>query len=296
MSVEPLSAHGFMPAKGRGYDPEQVDRRLVELSQDRDAALERAAELTGLVRRTEGDAEQLRERVASLAPQTYKGLSPRAQQILALAAEESGAMRSEARDASSALRDAGEALGRQTRDAAREGADARRDEAEAYAQEVLLAARTTAEAERVAAREDANDRRGEALAALTEVRGRTTALIDDLEKTHSERLTAAERDITGRESASEVAYAERTAYATVQLEEAKRAFAETGEQARHSLEDAQARAAELVSLAEVGAERVTRDAERVVREQTEAREEMNAHMTHVRNSLAALTGRATVDG
>ncbi|MDV9202423.1 cellulose-binding protein, partial [Streptomyces sp. Wh19] len=75
------------------------------------------------------------------------------------------------------------------------------------------------------------------------------------------------------------------------LEEARRALAETEEAARHGQEDAEARAAELIAEARVREERVVRETERIVREHEEGRDEVQAHMAHVRNSLAALTGR-----
>jgi hypothetical protein len=36
--------------------------------------------------------------------------------------------------------------------------------------------------------------------------------------------------------------------------------------------------------------------ERALRQHEESREEMQAHMAHIRNSLAALTGRAAAEG
>ncbi|MBK3586148.1 cellulose-binding protein, partial [Streptomyces sp. MBT57] len=75
--------------------------------------------------------------------------------------------------------------------------------------------------------------------------------------------------------------------------EAARGLAETQEAARHGQEDAEARAAEVLSQARVREERIVRETERVLREHEEGREEVQAHMAHVRSSLAALTGRVT---
>lgn len=41
MSGGPVSAHGFVGVRGRGYRPEQVDRMVASLSAERDGALER---------------------------------------------------------------------------------------------------------------------------------------------------------------------------------------------------------------------------------------------------------------
>ena len=43
-------------------------------------------------------------------------------------------------------------------------------------------------------------------------------------------------------------------------------------------------------------ERIARETERMLREHEESREEMQAHMAHVRNSLTTLTGRAAAEG
>ncbi|NEC65517.1 cellulose-binding protein, partial [Streptomyces sp. SID9727] len=74
---------------------------------------------------------------------------------------------------------------------------------------------------------------------------------------------------------------------------ARRARAEAEEAARHGQEDAEARAAELIARARVREERVVRETERVLRVHEEGREEVQAHMAHVRSSLAALTGRVS---
>jgi cell division septum initiation protein DivIVA len=292
MSAAPLSAHGFQPTRGRGYRPEQVDQQVAALSQDRDNGWERAARLTVLAKQMEAEAAQLREQVASLAPQTYETLSPRAQQILGLAAEEAQRVLAEAREESQAEGDAAEAAARQTGEAAREEAEAVMAEADEYAVRVLTAARSAEDEERMGARRDVKAERGEALAGLKEMRRRTQSVMDSLEKGHGERLASAEREFAQRRAALDTGHDELTAYAMAGLEEAKRTFSEAGEQARHGQEDAQAQAAELLAQAAALSERLARDTERLVREHTEAREEMNAHMTHVREGLASLTGRA----
>ncbi|MDG4861593.1 hypothetical protein P8605_26000, partial [Streptomyces sp. T-3] len=87
-------------------------------------------------------------------------------------------------------------------------------------------------------------------------------------------------------------HAELTTAAEARLSEAKRAFSEAEEAARHGQEDAEARGSELVSEARMRAERVERETERILREHAESGEELRAHMDHVRSSLATLTGRA----
>ncbi|MEV7421358.1 cellulose-binding protein [Streptomyces sp. NPDC091212] len=296
MGAAPLSAHGFVSVRGRGYRPEQVEEEFTALSRDRDDAWERVARLTVLAKEMEAESARLAEQVAALEPQTYESLGGRAQQILALATAEDESLRTEVREEAQAVVDAAQASARQLRELAREQGDAVRAEAEAYAEQVLGAARETADEERIEARREVKARRSEALDALKEVRRRTQRVIDDMEHKQGERLAQTEREFAERGAAMTVEHDELSAYAQVRLVEAQRLFSEAGERARHRQEDAQDTAAELMAQARVRAERVMRDTERVVREQEEAREEMRAHMAHVRSSLAALTGRASAEG
>ncbi|MYS14690.1 DivIVA domain-containing protein, partial [Streptomyces sp. SID4982] len=82
----------------RGYRPDQVDAYLAALSRDRDAAWERAARLTVLARRMEGESARLRETAAGLAPQEYDALGERARHAFGLLREEAAALRERAHD------------------------------------------------------------------------------------------------------------------------------------------------------------------------------------------------------
>ncbi|MFF2523669.1 coiled-coil domain-containing protein [Streptomyces liangshanensis] len=299
MSAAQPSVHGFVPTRGRGYHPEQVDHQVAALSQGRDDAWERAARLTVLAKRMEGEAALLRERleeVRARGPQTYESLGGRAPQIMTLTADEGDRVRAEAREEARAVLDTARAEGREAKEAAREASEAVRAEAEAYVRDVLGAARAVADAGRAEARGEAKGWRGEALEELREMRRRTQAVLEGLEKGHAERLAATEREIASREAGWEVRTAELSAYAQAELTEAQRAFSEAGERARHGQEDAQARAAELLAAAGASADRALRDAEGAARANEAAGEEVRAHMTSVRNALAALTGRAPAEG
>jgi hypothetical protein len=145
---------------------------------------------------------------------------------------------------------------------------------------------------RLRALAEAEERRGEGLAALHAARERAERLLAEVETRHAERWDAAERDAAGRETALERRHAERSGVAEGRLAEAERALAAAAERARHEQEEADARAATLLAEARLRAERVERETERILREHETARDEMRAHMAHVRSSLAALTGRS----
>ncbi|HEY9371127.1 DivIVA domain-containing protein, partial [Streptomyces sp.] len=77
--------HDFAVVRAvRGYRPDQVDRFLSGLSDERDAARERARRLTVLAKEREAEAARLREAAAGLTPQRYATLGERARQILEL--------------------------------------------------------------------------------------------------------------------------------------------------------------------------------------------------------------------
>ncbi|MBA4865364.1 cellulose-binding protein [Streptomyces sp. PSKA54] len=292
MSSASVSPHGFVAVRGRAYRPAQVDAYVTRLSRERDEAWERAARLTVLAKDMEAEAERLREAVTGLAPQTYETLGERAQRILALGQEEAAAVLAAARDDAERVTAAAEEAMRELDEAAHAYADAVRAEADERARHRLLADRATADEIRIAARRDVKERRGEALAALREMRERTAGMLADLEKEHAERWDAAERDIAGGEAAADAHHDELTAAAEERLSKAERAFAEAEEAAWRIQEEAQTRAAELLTGARAREDAIGRETERVLRLHGEQWDEVRAHMDHVRNSLAALTGRA----
>ncbi|MET7713647.1 cellulose-binding protein [Streptomyces sp. NPDC005407] len=296
MSAASVSPHGFVAVRGRGYPLKETDAYVTSLSQDRDDAWERAARLTVLAREMEAEAAGLRERVAALAPPTYETLGRRAESLLALAVEASEELRATSQDEAQAVIEASDAAARRTRDAAREHADSARADAEARAQQTLLAAQATADEIRIEARRDVKERRGEAVAAWKDMRLRTESALADLETEQAGRWEAVERELADCSAQLDARHAELTADAEAGLSEAKCILAESEEYTRHGQEDAEARAAELLAEARACAERIARETERLLREHEESREEMEAHMAHISNSLAALTGRAAAEG
>ena len=83
-----LTPEGFSTARGRGYRPDQVDRFLVDLSDERDAAWERAARLTVLANDMEAEAARARAALESLGPANFEALGPGAAELLRLAESE----------------------------------------------------------------------------------------------------------------------------------------------------------------------------------------------------------------
>ena len=140
MSSAWVSPQGFVAVRGRGYRPEQVDAYAAALSQDRDAAWERAARLTVLAREMEEEVVRLREVVAGLAPQAYEALGEGARRLFELGQEEAAEVRERARQEAQRLADEAQAHADGVRDAAQAHADSVLSEADERARQRLLAA------------------------------------------------------------------------------------------------------------------------------------------------------------
>jgi cell division septum initiation protein DivIVA len=295
MSGTPVPPHGFVAVRGRGYRPEQVDAFAAALSQDRDAAWERAARLTVLAKEMQAEAVRMRETVARLVPQTYDALGERARRLFELGVEEAAAVREGARQEARRLVEEARAHADSVQGAAQEHADSVRAEAEERARQRLLAARAEADEIRITARREVKECRGEAVAALREVRQRTTGLLTEQAREYAERLAAFEREAEERAAAAEVRHAERVARAEATLSDAKQALADAEAAGRRSQEEARVRAAEMIAGARVREERIVNETERVLREHGERWDEVRAHMDRVRTSLTTLTGRAAAE-
>ncbi|MFF9481328.1 cellulose-binding protein [Streptomyces sp. NPDC014733] len=286
-----VSPHGFVTVRGRGYRPDDVDRRVAGLTVDRDSCWERVAQLTETAEELAAELAELRAYVATMPPQTYESLGEQARLILTTAESEAARLRADAERAAEELRDATVAYACDTGEAADEVAHARRKDAEERGQRTVDAARADAAARVKAAQKDAAQWREEAAEALQEMRRRTAELLAGAEQQQADAWEECGREIAAREA--------ETARLIVELEErgreivaqAERHRAETEEAARHRQEDAEARAAELLAQAGVEVERIERATARILREHQEERDELRSHMTHVRNSLAALTGK-----
>ncbi|MZG20196.1 cellulose-binding protein, partial [Streptomyces sp. SID5914] len=146
MSSASASPHGFVTVRGRerGYRPEQVEECVAALSEDRDAAWERAARLTVLAREMEEDLADLEDVVAQLTAQDYQALGERARHLFRLGEEEAEAVREGARSAADGLMEDARVYAAGVRDAAQAHADAVRAEADERARQRLLAARAEA--------------------------------------------------------------------------------------------------------------------------------------------------------
>ncbi|MFC7984334.1 cellulose-binding protein [Streptomyces sp. NPDC057336] len=294
MTSASASPHGFVTVRGRerGYRPEQVEELTAALCEERDAAWERAARLTVLAREMGTELEGLREVVARLPAQDYEVLGERARSLFRLGQEEAEAVRKGARaEADGMLADA-RAYGARVREAAQAHADDVRAQADEWHRKRLEAARAEADEVRIAARREVKAGRGQALAALREMRRRTTGMLAEQNREHAERAAAQERAREEASRAADAHHAELLARAERELAEARAELAEAEVTAVRWQEEARTRASETVAGARARQERIARETERVLHEHGERWDELQAHVASVRSNLSALTGRA----
>ncbi|MFE9611981.1 cellulose-binding protein [Streptomyces sp. NPDC006012] len=291
MSSASMSSHGFLSVRGRGYRAEQVDAYLAALSQERDAAWERAARLTVLAKDMEAEADRLREAAGRAVPQTYETLGEGPRQIFRLAEEEAAVLRESARRAAQEEVARAEEYGFGVRRAAGEEVVVLREEAEERARRWLLAAQAEADETRIGCRRAVKEQRAEALAALREMRQRTAGMLAEQAKEHAAVWAAADHEELELAAAREIGDTEAVARAEAALVAAQREFGAAGEVVRRYQEEVHVRAAEIVAAARAEEERIARETERVLREHGEEWDEMQAQMDCVRNSLTSLTGR-----
>ncbi|MEU6556133.1 cellulose-binding protein [Streptomyces sp. NPDC046915] len=291
MGSAPVSSHGFVSVRGRGYRPDRVDACVEALSRERDAAWERAARLTVLAKDMAAEVARLREAVAQLAPPTYESLGESARRLFQLGVEEAHAVRESARDAARTELAQAQAYAEGVGGAAQEYADALVGDAEEWARQRLLAAQAEADALRVGTRRVVKESRSEALAALREVRQRTSGMLTEQAREHAERWAAVEREEVERSAALDALHVEQVARAEAAVLDAERELVAAREGEAPGQEEARARAAEILAEARVREDLIARETERVLREHGETWDLMQAQMDSVRSSLTTWKGR-----
>ncbi|RXS83839.1 cellulose-binding protein [Streptomyces sp. TM32] len=271
-----------------------MDRRVEGLSVDRDSCWERAARLTVLSHEMEAELTELRAYVAQLPPQTFESLGSEARLIFVTAESEAARLRTEAEQEARRAAEEAAVHADEVQDAAERAAYALRTEAEAWGRRTEEAARGEAAERAVAAAKEAAQVRDDAAEALSQVRARTAQLLCDQEKRQSEEWDAAGRELAEQEAETDRLLIELDARGKASRAESQRLYAAAEEEARHLQEDADGRAAGMLDRARAEVERIERATERVVAAHDAERAEVRVHMNHVRNSLAALTGKTPV--
>src|SRR5579884_3884760 len=212
--------HGFTAVR-RGYRPEQVDRFVSRLCEERDAAWERAARLTVLAKEMADEAARLRAAAEALGPASYESLGEGAQELLRLVEEEAAEVAGQAgAEAARIVADA-EAAARARREEARQAAHRERAAAEEWAADHVAQVREQAAELRGAAQAEADGLREEGEALLDRVRADLALMAARQETAHRERLDAWRKELAGRTAAADRRVAELAERAERLLDEAQ---------------------------------------------------------------------------
>jgi hypothetical protein len=268
----------------RGYEPQQVDRKVSGLASDLQAARKR---VTDLERRLE--EIHVQGPPSEEAP-TFAGLGARIEQILGLAEEESKELRAAAMQETDQHRSLSEQASAKVRAEAERYAQERRSEADAEAARVLEDARRQADQLRDSTERDTKARREEAEALFESNRAKAAQAAADFESTLAQRRDQAERDFTEQMKANENQLSV-VAHRAEQLRlEAEKLRADADRKSQRTLDEAQRQADETIGEAKAVAERIRSESERELSAATQRRVSINAQLTNVRQMLATLTG------
>jgi cell division septum initiation protein DivIVA len=271
----------------RGYEPQQVDRRISTLARDLQAARQRAAELE---RRVEELHLQSQQDQAQSDSSAFAGLGPRIEQILALADEEAKELRGRAVEETEQHRALSEQAAEKVRAEAERFSEERRSEADAEAARVLEDARRQADQLRDSTERDAKTRREEAEALFESNRAKAAQAAADFETTLAHRRDQAEHDYTEQLKSNEAQLAAVSQRAEQLRLEAEKLRADADRKSKRTVDEAQRQADEILAEAKAHAERVRSESERELSAATQRRDSINSQLTNVRQMLATLTG------
>jgi hypothetical protein len=270
----------------RGYEPQQVDRRISALARELQAARQRTAELE---RRVEELHVQPPKDSSADVP-TFAGLGARIEQILALADEEAKELRDRALAETQQHRSLSEQAAEKVRAEAERYAQERRSETDAEAARVLEDARRQSDQLRDSTERDAKTRREEAEALFEGNRAKAAQSAADFETTLAHRRDQAEHDYTAQLKANEAQLA-AVSHRSEQLRlEAEKLRADADRKSKRTLDEAQRQSDEILMEAKANAERIRGESERELSAATQRRDSINSQLTNVRQMLATLTG------
>ncbi len=278
----------FPQARRGGYEPVVVDDYVRDISEQLAAAKRQSADLARRVDELQLEATELQQKLAGSTG--YAGLGDRIEKIITLAEAEATELRAQAdRDLEQLRTEAEGAIAKHRAEADRY-AFSRRGDADAEAKKRIEDAKGDADRIRDEAERDAAARRAEAEALYESQKAKAAAAASDFETTLAQRRELAERDFTERTAAAEgQLLAVQNHAEQLRLESEKlRADAER-KSARH-LEESERHAREIVSEAQVRADKISAESARELSAATQRRDSINSQLTNVRQMLATLGG------
>jgi hypothetical protein len=278
----------------RGYEPMQVNRRLEELTAavaQANAQRDALAARLDAVERERADAEAAPPQQVT-AP-TFEDLGARVGQILTLAYDEADDLRRTAYQEISAARQQLDDDTTRTRDEADRYAAETRSAAETEAARIVEDARRTADERLDNAERDAAARIQEAEAIYEEQRAKAVQSAADFETTLAERRKVAEEEF--QRQMEQVERRLNEAKQTLETAQADAAQTEASAkvEASNLVRAAEEQATSIVEDAKSRATRMRAESDRELAAATQRRDAINAQLGNVRQMLATLTGSVT---
>lgn len=276
----------------RGYEPTQVNRRLEELT----AAVAQAnAQRDALAARLDAAERQRSEAPPPAQPEspTFQHLGDRVGQILTLADQEADELRRTAYAEVAAERQRLEEDTARVREEAERYAADMRSGAETEAARIVEDARRAADEQLDNAERDAAARLQEAEAIYEEQRAKAVQSAADFETTLAERRKIAEEEF--QRQMEQVERRLNEAKQTLESAQADAAQTEASAkaEAQHLVRAAEEQAASIVEDARTRAARMRAESDRELSAATQRRDAINAQLGNVRQMLATLTGSVT---
>jgi chromosome segregation ATPase len=277
----------------RGYEPTQVNRRLEELTAAVAQANAQRDALAARLDAVERDRSSEPPAPVEVQPPTFEHLGARVGQILGLANEEADELRRTAYAEVAAERQRLEEDTIRMREEAERYAADTRSTAETEAARIVEDARRTADERLDNAERDAAARIQEAEAIYEEQRAKAVQSAADFETTLAERRKIAEEEF--QRQMEQVERRLNEAKQTLELAQADAAQTEAAAkgEARNLVRAAEEQAASIVEDARTRAARMRAESDRELSAATQRRDAINAQLGNVRQMLATLTGSVT---
>lgn len=277
----------------RGYEPTQVNRRLEELTAAVAQANAQRDALAARLDAVERDRSSEPPAPVEVQPPTFEHLGARVGQILGLANEEADELRRTAYSEVAAERQRLEEDTTRMREEAERYAADTRSAAETEAARIVEDARRAADERLDNAERDAAARIQEAEAIYEEQRAKAVQSAADFETTLAERRKIAEEEF--QRQMEQVERRLNEAKQTLELAQADAAQTEAAAkgEARNLVRAAEEQAASIVEDARTRAARMRAESDRELSAATQRRDAINAQLGNVRQMLATLTGSVT---
>ena len=282
------------PLTRKGYDVDQVDQSLVQLTDARDDAWQRLSALGDEMRALERRLMDIQaaQVVAEAAVPDFEVLSPRAAGLLVTAEDEAETVRANAVAESTRIDGDARTEARRKRTVAGQYADQMRAAADESHRRELDRARNQAEALRGEADRDARGVLDAATSYADEVRGRADQASREAGTWLAGQQRTVEQEFAAHEAKVVAWEDEVIAIGERKVSESERHLKAMQAKSDEIDADASTQSERLIEAARREAARIAEQSDRELATFTQTREHIQAQLDHIRETLVALTGSA----